>query len=51
MLLNLVLSLTQYRFSIWLFFSAFARHTFNPRPQEGVFRCDLNKKRFFYYNI
>jgi len=24
-------------------FSAFGRHTFHPRPQDGVFRCDLNK--------
>jgi hypothetical protein len=26
-----------------LFFSAFGRRTFHPRPQDGVFRCDLNK--------
>ena len=26
-------------------FSAFGRHTFHPRPQDGVFRCDLNKPR------
>jgi len=26
----------------WLF-SAFSRRIFHPRPQEGVFRCDLNK--------
>jgi len=24
-------------------FSAFGRHTFHPRPQDVVFRCDLNK--------
>jgi len=24
-------------------FSAFGRHTFHPRPQDGVFRCNLNK--------
>ncbi|OGP93442.1 MAG: hypothetical protein A2156_00935 [Deltaproteobacteria bacterium RBG_16_48_10] len=24
-------------------FSAFGRHTFHPRPQDGVFRCDSNK--------
>jgi len=29
---------------IW-FFSAFGRHTFHPRPQDGVFRCDLNNKK------
>jgi hypothetical protein len=22
-------------------FSAFSRHTFHPRPQDGVFRCDF----------
>jgi len=26
-----------------LLFSAFSRGTFHPRPQDGVFRCDLNK--------
>jgi hypothetical protein len=26
-----------------LLFSAFGRHIFHPRPQDGVFRCDLNK--------
>ena len=26
------------------FFSAFSRRTFHPRPQDGVFRCGLNKK-------
>ena len=25
------------------FFSAFSRRTFHPRPQDGVFRCGLNK--------
>jgi hypothetical protein len=25
-------------------FSAFGRRTFHPCPQEGVFRCGLNKK-------
>jgi len=25
-------------------FSAFGRRTFHPRPQDGVFRCDLNKE-------
>jgi len=25
-----------------LLFSAFSRHTFHPRPQDGVFRCDFN---------
>jgi len=24
-------------------FSATGRHIFHPRPQDGVFRCDLNK--------
>ena len=24
-------------------FSATGRHTFHPRPQDGVFRCDPNK--------
>ena len=24
------------------FFSAFSRRTFHPRPQDGVFRCNLN---------
>jgi len=27
-------------------FFAFGRHTFHPRPQDGVFRCDLNKSQF-----
>jgi len=27
-------------------FSAFGRHTFHSRPQDGVFRCDLNKTEF-----
>ena len=26
-----------------LFFSAFGKRTFHPRPQDGVFRCALNK--------
>jgi predicted Fe-Mo cluster-binding NifX family protein len=25
--------------------SALGRHTFHPRPQDGVFRCDLNKQK------
>jgi hypothetical protein len=25
------------------FFSTFSRRTFHPRPQDGVFRCGLNK--------
>jgi hypothetical protein len=25
--------------------SAFGRRTFHPRPQDGVFRCDLNKSQ------
>jgi len=25
-------------------FSAFNRRIFHPRPQEGVFRCEFNKK-------
>jgi len=32
LVMNLVLSLTQYCFSIWSAFSAFGRHTFHPRP-------------------
>ena len=28
-------------------FSATGRHTFHPRPQDGVFRCDLNKRIYF----
>jgi len=27
-------------------FSTFGRHTFHPRPQDGVFRCNLNKGWF-----
>ena len=34
--------LNSFQHLIW-FFSAFGRHTFHPRPQDGVFRCDLNK--------
>ncbi len=30
--------------SMKLFFSAFGRQTFYPRPQNGVFRCGLNKQ-------
>jgi len=25
-------------------FSAFGRHPFHPRPEDGVFRCDPNKR-------
>ena len=35
--------LNSFQHLIW-FFSAFGRHTFHPRPQDGVFRCDLNKE-------
>jgi len=28
-----------------LLFSAFSRHTFYPRPQDGVFRCDFNNAK------
>jgi hypothetical protein len=28
-------------------FSAFGRHTLHPRPQDGVFRCDLKKENLF----
>jgi len=31
-----------------LLFSAFSRHTFHPRPQDGVFRCDFNKLPISY---
>ena len=29
-------------------FAAFGRHTFHPRPQDGVFRCDLNRCEGYY---
>ena len=50
MLLNLVLNLFQYCFSIWLAFFCFQQtHLSSPslptgrQAQEGVFRCDFNK--------
>src|SRR4030042_986654 len=33
------------------FFSAFSRRTFHPRPQDGVFRCGLNKDAHYQWNI
>jgi hypothetical protein len=30
------------------FFSTFSRRTFHPRPQDGVFRCGLNKVGLFH---
>jgi len=31
------------------FFSAFGRRTFHPRPQDGVFRCGLNKGTLYLF--
>ncbi len=42
--------LNSFQHLIW-FFSAFGRHTFHPRPQDGVFRCDLNKFHVIFIEI
>jgi hypothetical protein len=38
--ISVILNLFQHLVNV---FSAFGRHTLHPRPQDGVFRCDLNK--------